>query len=332
MLVHGLFGSANKWNDFVSQLSGANINVDTFRADYASLNTAGFDVIYSAVPRAIQQAIATSRGRRVAATRVDVVAHSMGTDATRWYMTPSSQLPQGVDRGSNPVVRLEFKSMPIYSRPRPPENEFLRADNFGIGDVRRLITFGGVHTGTDLVLTLIKVVNAGIRFEYESHKERLKVVGIVGRKFKFEPIALSEPGVPGPEGMALVDLCAFGPHPITDSAIGVDGLPPRSVALNALLTPIPVKYAAVEGTWDLSFLDAPWLSLRQDVGNVLLGLPSDIQPDVSDGAVPAASARNLGARVTRLYLPNTSHTELITTSSIAPIMEQLLGTDESLFK
>jgi hypothetical protein len=94
-----------------------------------------------------------------------VVAHSMGADATRWYMTSSADLPANADRGDNSVEPLMFKTPPVNSG-RAAQDEFQRADNFGIGDIRRFVTLGGVHTGTSVCWQGIKMVNNGIRAEH----------------------------------------------------------------------------------------------------------------------------------------------------------------------
>jgi uncharacterized membrane protein/pimeloyl-ACP methyl ester carboxylesterase len=210
VLVHGLFGSANSWNGFRNRITAAGFVVDKATADYSDRNTSGFDGIFTAVPEAIRAAVNTLRDAGIAATRVDVVAHSMGTDATRWYMTPSADLPANADRGDNSVEPLLFRT-PAISASRVDEDRFQREDNFGIGDIRRFVTLGGVHTGTSICWQGIRMVNKGIRAELEQRKDHLKIVTLVERIFGFNAIPFDEPGNPGDAGMALVDLAA-GTH------------------------------------------------------------------------------------------------------------------------
>jgi hypothetical protein len=75
----------------------------------------------------IQAALAFFREQQVAATRADVVGHSMG-----------GVLPRVYARGA-----------PASETPGPPgANWYLRRDNWGRGDINRLITIGATHRGS----------------------------------------------------------------------------------------------------------------------------------------------------------------------------------------
>ena len=328
VLVHGLFGSSANWDGFKTRVDAAGFAVDIYRADYSPLNTAGFDAIYVAVPDAIRNAISARRAAGFAATRVDIVAHSMGTDATRWYMTPSAQLPNGGNRAASAVEPLLFKTPPIVASPRPSEDEFLRPDNFGIGDIRRFVTLGGVHTGTSICWQGIRMVNKGITASLERRKEHLKVWTMVEQIFNFYAIALDEPGEPDDVGMALVDLAART-HPFPNGTA-----PPRSVALTAL-APIPVPYAPIEGVAaggpPLSGVGA---ALFQIVATVGVGgtYPGDLQQFNSDMCVPSLSARNENPQNTGRTFSGVNHWDLTNNNYLnLDFFAGFFGEDETAF-
>ena len=332
VLVHGWISGPDRWSDFTTALNAANFQVDYELADYAIYDTAGLDAAFSAVPEAISQRIGHLRvQQRIAATRLDVVAHSMGGLLTRWYMTSSAQLPNNVDRGANANPPLLFKTMPLLSQPRPQEYEFHRADNFGIGDIRRFITLGTPHTGSDWCVPAIGIVNAGISRPTRPGDIKPRVWSLVEQIFKFHAIPVGDPAVPGPEGMALIDLAAYGTHPLSG-----DPAPPKSVALGAL-PPVPVLYAPAEGIVGPASqitTNAPSIALFRLIAAVAVAgpAPSDLQLSVSDAVVPSASARNLNPSNPDLVINGVPHWELPGPNPrTSELFEQLLGSDESLF-
>lgn len=328
VLVHGLFGNQSGWNGFRNRITAAQFVADITTADYGTQNTAGFDSIYAAVPQAIRTAVGQRRADGIAATRVDVVAHSMGTDATRWYMTPSANLSANTDRSNNSVEPLLFKTPAIIAG-RAAQDEFKRANNFGIGDIRRFVTLGGVHTGTSICWQGIRMVNNGIRAEHtlERRKEHLQVWSAVEQKFNFQAIALDEPGNPTSAGMALVDLAARK-HDFPNG-----GVPARSVALVAL-APVPVPYAPVEGVASggspLSTIEAGLFRIFSTfIGG---GYPEDVVAANSDMCVPSLSARNLNSQNSDRTLNGIDHWNLTDNSQLDPtFFERFFGADEDAF-
>ena len=328
VLVHGWKGNPGSWIDFPSVLAGAGIQVDTFPADYAACNTCGLDAAFDAVPKAISNELAKLRAdMNVAATRVDVVAHSLGGIVTRWYMTLSSQLPDGQDRGLGANPALAFKVTTIKGT-RPAEYEFLRPDNFGVGDIRRMITLGTPHTGTSAAWKAIQLLNLWVTGKAYRNRELRNDTMSIERDLDFQAIGLNEVGIPTSEaGMVVVDAAAFGTSPVTGTC---GSCPDVSLAL-AGLSPVPVKYLPVEGTafgnnefWDVLV----WIGQRM----VLHGAPpSDIQPDVSDGFIPALSARNQTARRDDYNLIGVNHSQLTSAPGLEPILVDALGEDDSIF-
>ncbi len=219
VLVHGWTGNPGNWANFPSVLSGAGIQVDTVTADYAVSNTCGIDAVFDAVPKAISNATDQLRVLGIAATRVDVVAHSYGGVLTRWYMTLSEQLPDGQDRGTGASPALAFRTTPIKGT-RSADLEFLRADNFGIGDIRRFITLGVPHAGTSAAWKAVQLLNQWVTGKaYRNRELRNDTMSIentlstTGQDFR--AIGLSEAGTPTECGMSIVDAAAFGTYPIT---------------------------------------------------------------------------------------------------------------------
>jgi pimeloyl-ACP methyl ester carboxylesterase len=335
VLVHGWTGNPGNWNDFPAVLASAGIQVDQpFLADYAVSNTCGIDIVFDAVPKAISNAVDKSRANGVAATRVDVIAHSYGGIVTRWYMTPSNQLPDGEDRGLGASPALAFK-VTIIKGTRSAGNEFLRPDNFGIGDVRRFITLGVPHTGTSAAWKAIRLLNWWVTGKAYRDRGLRNDTMWVERKLStsnqvFQAIGLNEAGTPTEFGMSIIDSAAFGIHPITGTC---SSCPDVSLAL-ASLTPIPVKYLPIEGT---AFGNNPfWNALVWIVQRLVIlegPPPSDIQPEVSDGFIPALSARNRTARPDPdpYNLTGVNHSQLTSTLSLRPILLDALGDDDSIF-
>jgi probable HAF family extracellular repeat protein len=334
VLVHGWTGNPGDWDGFPAVLANAGIQVDApFRADYAVSNTCGIDVVFDAVPKAISNTVRQLRTDGVAATRVDVIAHSYGGIITRWYMTPSSQLPDGQSRTNDASPIPLFKTTTIKGA-RSAELEFMRPDNFGIGDIRRFITLGVPHTGTSAAWKAIQILNLWVSRKAERNREILNDWMSLERTLStpnhdFRAIGLNEAGTPTEFGMSIIDAAAFGTHPTTGTC---GSCPDVSLAL-ASLPAIPVEYLPVEGTalGSNPFWNAlVWIGQRA----ILHGVPpSDIKPSVSDGFIPALSARNRTARPDPdpYNLIGVNHSQLTSTLSLGPILVDALGDDDSIF-
>lgn len=112
VLVHGVWSSSGAWD-------GDYIKNDSFHsteaADYSGTNGARFTTNAPRIQEFVNRALKATRDKGYAATKADVMGHSMGGILTRMHIT-----------GSN----------------------FKRPDNFGQGDVRRLITLNTPHSGS----------------------------------------------------------------------------------------------------------------------------------------------------------------------------------------
>ncbi|MGI9015256.1 MAG: hypothetical protein ACR2GY_13560 [Phycisphaerales bacterium] len=100
-------------------------------------NTSGYDEVALLLKQQIETELDTLRVQRIAATRIDYFGHSMGGVVAKWLA--SDITPQNSNRvGGFPAL--------IW----PPGPHFRRADNFGQGEFRRLITVGSPFRGSPL--------------------------------------------------------------------------------------------------------------------------------------------------------------------------------------
>lgn len=163
VLVHGLFGGPTGYWGSLAWFEGPGSPHDTrlYYADYANLNTKGYDEIFPSVPRAIDGALTEYRtandnlagghdsatgfnGIRYAATRADVVGHSMGGQAVRTYI---SNINGNTARQPGAWPSLLLQRSEGASGFRVP---YQRAANFGLGDIRRFIAIGSPFRGSPI--------------------------------------------------------------------------------------------------------------------------------------------------------------------------------------
>lgn len=121
VLVHGLWSNSNTWTSPLSTV----LRIPVIeRADYRGANAAHFSENISAVQRSISKALARARLSGIASTQVVVAAHSMGGILTRlWANDPS----------------------------------FARSENFGLGEIRKVISLDTPHFGSPLADFLIEL-------------------------------------------------------------------------------------------------------------------------------------------------------------------------------
>lgn len=121
LLIHGLWGDPTSWPSIWDR-SGSSYT--TQRADYSSTNASHFSTNYPQVQDFVESALQASRDKGFAATRADVAAHSMGGLLTRLYAGSVN---------------------------------FVRPDNFNLGDVHRLVTLDTPHFGSNLANLLVSL-------------------------------------------------------------------------------------------------------------------------------------------------------------------------------
>jgi len=338
VLMHGGLSSGAKWNNFQSVLDARNIEVDLVEpfVDYSTNNFSGLDVIYRVLPRAISNAVQALRAQQIAATRLDIVAHSAGGLAARWYMTPVSQRITGeridptmalTTTHGDQVLPLKFKAKAIHD---DAQNEFRRADNFGVGDIRRLITLGTPHRGMTLWRQAIAFFNKSVDHKLYMRRQHMATGNALESLSGVRIIPLGDPDNVPDQGMMILDLAAF-----YDFDYGVGKV---SRVIDSLPT-VPIPYAPIEGIadggpplWPLGDLLEQFVTLLMKL--VLGTQPADLVATNSDLIVPEASARNMNPVVSELRLNGRNHIQL---GSITPdpelgaAMERLLGPDEEFY-
>ncbi len=119
VLVHGLWSDSSGFRWFWNREDLFNT---TTRADYEPTNDSHFVVNVPEVRRSIAEAVASSTEKGFSTTRVDVVGHSMGG---------------------------------ILSRLHVQSDRFVRPDNLGEGDIRRLVTVATPHLGSTFANLLV---------------------------------------------------------------------------------------------------------------------------------------------------------------------------------
>lgn len=190
VFVHGLYGGASDYWGLLlaNEISDTPLPTRLYFADYATKNVLGYDHNFSAVPRTIHAALSdyrTSRddtgphnpslkqglfqhvpkrsfkGIRYAATRADVVGHSMGGQVTRLYISnfvgsiprnwygdldifPS---PPSNSSGGWPAFSVS-RHAPGAVTPEDYKWFYRRDDNFMTGDIRRFIPVGSPFDGS----------------------------------------------------------------------------------------------------------------------------------------------------------------------------------------
>ncbi|MBY0310432.1 MAG: hypothetical protein K2W85_00025 [Phycisphaerales bacterium] len=183
VFVHGITGSATNYfgEEFANETTDTPVPSRLYFADYSQSHVAGFDVNWPVVPATIAQALNDYRvgnddsgthtpwledgglqhsqsrsfnGRRYAATRADVVAHSMGGQLTRLYLSDLDgiSIPRRWHDGvfQDTCLDLLPDSWPNLSINRLPNQKYIRPDNYGGGDIRRFISVGTPFDGSQV--------------------------------------------------------------------------------------------------------------------------------------------------------------------------------------
>jgi pimeloyl-ACP methyl ester carboxylesterase len=321
LLVHGLMGNEKAFlNEYVHEF------VDSFAvyfADYGSENVSGFDRIYSALPREINRVLRgyrdgnhqwpgrresaglhlpELRGRHIAATKVDIIAHSMGGLATRWYITEALEgtpltprfITYPASSGLGTINGTGFRRL---VGTRPPEYRFRRLTNFMRGDIRKIVTQGSPQLGSPLGNYVIHDL---LHDDYANVNGQAAVI--------FDVIA--HIGEQAPENSLYGE---FG-HAIYDLSQGSSA--------NALLQYTPPEPVPVHAIASVTLPQDPdWLVL---IGSFFEEYCPNFSAATSDTIVPLRSA--LYGAVNHTMVFGLTHGEL---NKLPPVAEKI--SDELLF-
>ncbi len=121
MLLHGLWSSSGTWPPIFNKNDAFH---STFAGDYSGTAGSSYSVNEPQVQGFVETALDQFRANGNAATQVDVIGHSMGGILTRLY----------ADSG-----------------------QFLRPDNYNLGDIRRLTTLDTPHWGSTFANLLVSL-------------------------------------------------------------------------------------------------------------------------------------------------------------------------------
>lgn len=157
LLVHGICSGPGTWGSFVSHFTGAGSGLETSQfvdVDYSQANTSGYDLLGSFVPSTIASTVSDDRynlggSEAIAATRLDVVAHSMGGVLTAWYAS---------DLGNIKLSRGDGFSNGAWNSADWP---YKRANDFGEGDIRRFVSLGSPFNGSPWATFVVSAFTAG---------------------------------------------------------------------------------------------------------------------------------------------------------------------------
>jgi hypothetical protein len=114
--------------------------------DWSDISVAGYDVVparlrpFPPAPKSanIQTELDSNRAQKIAATRLDFVGHSMGAVILKWYSLDISVANQP---RRNQFPNINWNSPGFMYRNR-------RDKNFGVGDIRRLVSVGSPFQGS----------------------------------------------------------------------------------------------------------------------------------------------------------------------------------------
>ncbi|GAB5535216.1 MAG: hypothetical protein Rubg2KO_14650 [Rubricoccaceae bacterium] len=124
LLTHGMWSAPGTWSE---EFTTQDPRFDKYLVDYSDKAAWDFSTLGYVMRSEVAFALSQRRNRRIAAGKVDVVAHSMGGLITRQY-----------------ISELQGAS---YRRP----------DNLGQGDIHRFITIGTPHHGSPMAWLAVQI-------------------------------------------------------------------------------------------------------------------------------------------------------------------------------
>jgi pimeloyl-ACP methyl ester carboxylesterase len=203
VLVHGLWGSPAGWDDWLNADFGHSRVLD-----FSATNGASMRVSAAILGQQVEDFLEDLRSSsRIAVSRVDWVAHSLG----------------GL------LARQIYKDGNSIGSSRP----WRRADNFGMGDIRKLITVTTPHEGAPLANALLSVDMSTALV-----RQLLSLVNEVGGAVRDLAI--------GSEALRSLGATDIPSHTIV--GLGAESLVPNRASPTAFLE---AAIAAYQGTADL---------------------------------------------------------------------------------
>jgi len=139
VLVHGFTSNPGNMATMQAALTAGGRLARVRCLDWSDINTSGYDSVPIRVKQIIADEVQWQRSNGVAATRLDFFGHSMGGVVVKWYAGNLGDM--NVDR-----------NLPVdYGFPRliqTAATTYLRADNFGCGDIHRFVSVGAPFRGS----------------------------------------------------------------------------------------------------------------------------------------------------------------------------------------
>ncbi len=177
LVQHGLFGSGQEAIDQTFQKVLSTNGILHFTPDFQARNISGFDQVFDVLPKAVREIASafragqgheTLRGNntwltrtsgikdhKIAITKVDVLAHSMGGVLARWYATdaiPDQPLPEprAITYGGATIPASDGREGGYgpMQRARSAAFRYRRPDNFERGDFASVIVYGAPLRGS----------------------------------------------------------------------------------------------------------------------------------------------------------------------------------------
>ncbi len=149
ILVHGFLSSPATWSGLSAALLAEGLPAgQAVEANYSAENDSGYAGNCNVVPDEIAATVFgdefpnNPKTAQIAATRLDVVGHSMGGVLAAWYAAGLANT--NLNRGDG---------FPAGSGTNEP---FQRALNFGVGDIRRFISVGSPFQGSPVASYIVQ--------------------------------------------------------------------------------------------------------------------------------------------------------------------------------
>lgn len=180
MLVHGLWSGPQTWDaEFWREDSlpahistgspqrqlPAGLRTRLYKVDYSQSTDAGLDDFWHLVPNMVNSALNEYRsandanghlpergfhGIRYAATRADVIGHSMGGQLARTYVSTVDWNFYGTLNRTRGGVQTAWEPALFLRTGAFGNRHYLRPDNWGAGDIRRFVPIGSPFRGSSL--------------------------------------------------------------------------------------------------------------------------------------------------------------------------------------